>query len=61
MKDIESKLGALEFVRIHRSYIVHLDKIESIDLPNITLEDHDQPLPIGGSYKEDFFEKLNLI
>lgn len=61
MKDIESKLGSLDFARIHRSYIVHLDKIESIEFPNITIEDHDQPLPIGGSYREDFLEKLNLI
>jgi DNA-binding LytR/AlgR family response regulator len=61
MKDIETKLGSKEFVRIHRSFIVRLDKIESIELPNLRLEKDSHILPIGGSYKEDLFSRINMI
>ena len=61
MKDIESKLGNKEFVRIHRSFIVRLDKIESIELPNLRLEKDNHILPIGGSYKDELFGRINTI
>jgi len=61
MKDIESKLGTKEFVRIHRSFIVRLDKIESIELPNLRLENDNHILPIGGSYKDELFGRINTI
>ena len=61
MKDIESKLGNREFVRIHRSFIVRLDKIESIELPNLRLENDNHILPIGGSYKDDLFGRIHTI
>ena len=61
MKEIESKLGNKEFIRIHRSYIVQMDKIESIELPNLRLEGENQLLPIGGSYKDELFSRINMI
>lgn len=61
MKDIESKLGNKDFVRIHRSFIVRLDKIESIELPNLRLENDNHILPIGGSYKDELFGRINTI
>jgi len=61
MKDIEKKLPEAEFQRIHRSYIVRLDKILTIEQPNVIIEGGKKLLPIGGSYKESLFKRINLI
>jgi two-component system, LytTR family, response regulator len=61
MKDIEKKLPHSEFQRIHRSYIVRLDKILAIEQPNIVIEGGKKLLPIGGSYKEELIKRINLI
>jgi len=61
MKDIEKKLPYSEFQRVHRSYIVRLDKIIAIEQPNIVIEDGKKLLPIGGSYKDLLFKRINLI
>ncbi|MGL4598901.1 MAG: LytR/AlgR family response regulator transcription factor, partial [Bacteroidia bacterium] len=61
MKDIEKKLSPNEFVRVHRSFIVRLDKIVSIEHPNLQLEDEKKPIPIGGSYKEELAKKINQL
>lgn len=61
MKDIQKKLPTKEFQRIHRSYIVRLDKIIAIEQPNVVIEGGKKMLPIGGSYKEDLFKRINLV
>jgi DNA-binding LytR/AlgR family response regulator len=61
MKDIDSKMGKEEFVRVHRSFIVRLDKIATIEYPNLTLEDIDKLIPIGGSYRDDLNNKIKLV
>ena len=61
MKDIESKLPESEFVRVHRSFIVRIDKIVAIEPPNLMLENDKKVIPIGGSYKDDLSRRLNLI
>ena len=61
MKDIEKKLPSKDFQRIHRSYIVRLDKIVAIEQPNIVIEGGKKILPIGGSYKDELFSRLNLV
>jgi len=61
MKDIERKMPDAEFARVHRSYIVRLDKIEEIDHHNLILEDHKKQIPIGGSYKDELSRRINLV
>ncbi len=61
MKDIFSKLPSSEFIRVHRSFIVRIDKIASIDFPNLTLEEDKKQVPIGGSYKDELYERLNFL
>ena len=61
MKDIDAKMGNKEFVRVHRSFIVRLDKIATIEYPNLTLEDIDKLIPIGGSYRDDLNNKIKLV
>lgn len=61
MKDIEDKMPTDSFLRVHRSYIVRLDKIAQIEAPNIILEDNKKIIPIGGSYKDELFRRINLV
>lgn len=61
MKDIERKLPVDEFIRVHRSYIVRLDKIAAIEQPNLILENDKKIIPIGGSYKDDLSSRINLV
>jgi two-component system response regulator LytT len=61
MKEIEKKLPTKEFQRVHRSYIVRLDKIVAIEQPNIVIEGGKKILPIGGSYKDELFKRINLV
>ncbi|MBI3511664.1 MAG: response regulator [Bacteroidetes bacterium] len=61
MKDIEKKLSTNEFVRVHRSFIVRIDKITSIEPPNLFLEDDKKPIPIGGSYRDELAKKINQV
>lgn len=61
MKDIEQKMGYDEFIRVHRSFIVRLDKITSIDFPNLHLEDDKKMIPIGGSYRDDLNKRIKTI
>ncbi|PCJ85991.1 MAG: DNA-binding response regulator [Flavobacteriales bacterium] len=61
MKDIQRKLPSADFVRVHRSFIVRLDKIAAIEQPNLVLENDKKLIPIGGSYKDELAGKLNLV
>ena len=61
MKDIEDKMPSDAFLRVHRSYIIRIDKIAQIESPNIILEDIKKIVPIGGSYKDELFKRINLV
>lgn len=58
MKEFESRMASSKkFYRIHRSYLVHIQKIRSIENGQVLIGD--KLLPIGNTYKEDFLAKLN--
>ncbi len=61
MKDIESKMGTADFIRVHRSFIVRLDKIATIEFPNLTLENDKKVIPIGGSYRDDLNQRIKMV
>ena len=46
---------------MHRSFIVRIDKITAIEQPNLILENDKKTIPIGGSYKGDLAQRLNLV
>ena len=52
MKKMEERLPS-NFMRIHRSYIINLDKIQEVN-KNRVIMDADTYLPIGDIYKESF-------
>ncbi|MDR2389904.1 MAG: LytTR family DNA-binding domain-containing protein [Tannerellaceae bacterium] len=53
MKSIEERLPADRFMRVHRSYIVHLPKITSVERSHILIN-HKIRIPVGEQYKEAF-------
>ncbi len=59
MKDIESKLPTDNFMRVHRSFIISLDKVSVMDESTVVI--NDKTIPIGKSYKEIFMNKINLL
>ncbi|MCA1761464.1 MAG: LytTR family transcriptional regulator DNA-binding domain-containing protein [Cryomorphaceae bacterium] len=61
MKDIEKKLPSEEFIRVHRSFIVGINKIAAIEQPNLILENDKKVIPIGGSYKDELNRRINLV
>ena len=61
MKDIESKMPEKQFVRVHRSFIIRIDKIKEIDHSNVVMDNDKKIIPVGGSYKDLLQERINLI
>jgi len=59
LKGVESKLPVSEFIRIHRSYIVRIDKIQNID--NNNLQIFDKIIPISNTYKPVLMERINTL
>lgn len=59
MKGIESKLSSEKFLRVHRSYIVRLDKIDTLDESVIVIKQ--KIVPIGGTYKSRLMNRLNMV
>ena len=57
MKKMEDALPAGRFVRVHKSYIVALDKIDSIERSRIQIAD--KIIPVGDTYREYFFKLVD--
>jgi two-component system LytT family response regulator len=58
MKYLEEKLG-FQFLRVHRSYIVHLNKI--VDIEDNTLVISNKVIPISRANKSELMNRLNLL
>lgn len=56
LKTLEDTLPSATFMRVHRSYIVQLSKINAIN--GNTLEIGPTAIPLGSSYREDFFQRI---
>lgn len=54
---LEEMLPSGEFLRIHRSYIVAINKIDSYNADSIQIAKHE--IPIGKIYKVDVIRRLN--
>jgi two-component system, LytTR family, response regulator len=58
-KNIEQTLPQSKFIRVHKSYLVAIDKIDCIDGQNIKITNKE--IPIGNKYKKRFFELISEI
>lgn len=59
MKNIEEKLPPNDFVRVHRSYFVRLDRIKKISEDIILVEN--KLIPVSKSYKKELLQRLNML
>jgi two-component system LytT family response regulator len=59
LKALEEKLPGGKFMRVHRSYIVALDKIESIEDGTIIIQKN--AIPVADAYRSALNNKLNLL
>ncbi len=61
MKSLEEKLPQHMFKRIHRSYIINLEKINAIIGNMVEVIEKNQPkhLPIGKNYRDELLEIVN--
>ncbi|WP_109438177.1 LytTR family DNA-binding domain-containing protein [Aquimarina sp. AU119] len=57
LRNWEEKLHNSNFVRIHRSYIINLDKIEKVLGNQVFVQD--TVMPIGKTYKNDFLKRIS--
>ena len=53
LKDLSEQLPQPPFLRVHKSYLVSLDKIRMVDGNTIYIED--QQIPVGETYREALF------
>ena len=59
LKGLEEKLPLNDFVRIHRSYIIPLSKIDYIEDGVVYIQS--TPLPVSETYKQGLLKKLRLL
>jgi two-component system, LytTR family, response regulator len=57
LKQMEEGLPAQQFVRVHKSYIISLDKIDTIERNRIFIGEH--VIPIGETYRDPFFKLID--
>ena len=59
MKHLENRLPSNRFMKVHRSYIINLGKIEYIEDNDLNIQG--KLIPIARSQKSELLEKLNLL
>ncbi|MDB4901658.1 MAG: DNA-binding response regulator [Mucilaginibacter sp.] len=57
MKKMEDALPPKHFIRVHKSYIVSINKIDSIERSRICIRD--KIIPVGDTYREEFFKIID--
>ncbi len=61
MKDLMDVLPGDEFARIHRSFIVRIDKITRMRHPILVVEGQNRTLPIGNYFRKDLYGRMIII
>lgn len=63
MKAIENQLPPVYFKRVHRSFIVNIKSIFSIEDNSVVVKVHDgkKLIPIGKSYRDNLLNEINLM
>jgi DNA-binding LytR/AlgR family response regulator len=59
IKKISEKLNPQKFLKVHRSYIINLDKIKNIEDSSILIDD--KVIPVSRQHKPDLMKRIDLI
>ena len=59
LKNLEEKLAKTTFLKVHRSYIVNINKIDDIRGNTIYLQGNQ--IPIGKGHKDEVLRRLNIL
>ncbi len=57
LKKMEEKLPGKQFLRVHRSYIVHIDAVEGFEGNRLFIKN--QQIPVGKQYRDRVFKIFN--
>jgi two-component system LytT family response regulator len=56
MNDLLNALPSEDFIRVHRSFVIAIDKIDTIEKHTVVIKG--KRIPVGESYRDDFFERI---
>lgn len=59
LKTVEEKLSSSQFIRVHRSYIVNLDKVEALEEDDLIIGSN--KIPIGKTYREKLMSRISFL
>jgi DNA-binding LytR/AlgR family response regulator len=59
MKTVEDRLPPSDFLRVHRSYLISVGKIDSIQEGAIVI--NGKPLPVGDAYRAALNKRMNVL
>jgi len=59
LKSFLERFQSSRFMRVHRSYIIALDKIDRVE--ENTLYIGRQPVPVGENYRQELLRRINLL
>jgi DNA-binding LytR/AlgR family response regulator len=58
MKDLEERLPGQQFMRVHKSYLISLERIRAVEGNQLLLKGLKAYVPLGETYRTAFFEVL---
>lgn len=61
LTELLEKLSDTHFIRIHRSFLVNLEHVDSVDLGQQVIQVGKAEIPFSKTYKEDMMKRINLI
>jgi DNA-binding LytR/AlgR family response regulator len=59
LKTLEQRLPAAKFLRVHRSYMVAIDKIDTIQEGAIII--NSKPVPVADAYRATLNKRMNIL
>ena len=59
LKTIEERLPANKFLRVHRSYIVSVNKIDTVQDGALVI--HGKPVPVADAYRATLNKRMNIL